>query len=104
MVIKSAKEIHEEWRKRILAQYLEDIPVEKEFEIALQINKAIHNGMPDTIYDKVWEGEVHNGKRLYESITRYLEAMGYTVDCHKSTITDRMNIHIRWDRPKEMAI
>lgn len=102
MVIQSAKEVHETWRKAILRNYLEDIPVEKEFAIATKIDYALRDGLPDTVYDGVWEGEIHNGKVLWESIVKYLSAMGYTVDCNKAPDSDRMLIHIRWDKPGEL--
>lgn len=103
MVIQSAKEVHEIWRKAILKKYLDDIPVEKEFEIASKINKALRDGLSYAVYDGIWEGEIYNGKPLHESVALYLDAMGYTVESHKAIDSDRMNIHIRWDRPKDMT-
>ena len=103
MVIRSARETYETWRKVVLAKYLEDVPAEKEFEIASKINHAIGDGLPDTIYDGVWMQEIHNGKPMYESIAKYLEAMGYQVDFTKAQNSDRILLHIRWDKPTDMT-
>ena len=101
-MIQSAKEVHETWRQVVLTKLLEDIPAEKESAIANQINMAIRDGRPSVVYDGVWAEEIHNGKVLYESIYKYLKAMGYRVRCNIAKDSDRMNIEIRWDEPGEL--
>ena len=101
MVIQSAKEAHETWRKAVLAKLLEDIPAETESAIANQINMALRDGRSSVVY-AVWAGEIHNGKVLYESICKYLKAMGYRAWYYIAKDSDRMNIEIRWDEPGEL--
>lgn len=101
MTILPAKQAHKKWRDHVLKYYLEFIPAEKESAIAKLIDEATERGVALAVYD-VWAGEVYNGRRLYESICIYLDAMGYRTEHYPSgTDAERITIKITWDRPKE---
>jgi hypothetical protein len=102
MTILPAKEAHKKWRDHVLKHYLDFVPAEKESAIAKLIERANDGGCAFAVYDNVWEGEIYNGRPLAMSICTYLNAMGYNAEFSKSAVDpERINIQIRWDKPKE---